>query len=302
MRKLVVFAFLATLPLTAQPFGKSDPGGFRHEVRASLWNWNNFYWSTEPQLERDMRAFGFEYRAAYRPQALRADVYGHLNYLNYDETARDDSYGGRIGIADFNPVREFNVYLDRGQNRQSFTAGNVVAQANVTTLGAEYRRAIGPAWMITSEAAYAQQRFDVESPRDNDYTTLGAGIRYRGFGWRFAPEVGYIVSHLATKGREEDYDDRQFYVQAEYMPHFVPDGRLYLNGRYGFKNRDYEVAPGDVNFGRTDDRPELSLVAAYRIRSNIQAIGYYAREDVRSTVPGQDFDYDLFTLTLSFGL
>ncbi|HEX2059422.1 MAG TPA: hypothetical protein VHK90_01650 [Thermoanaerobaculia bacterium] len=294
MKKLVLFVCLVALPLAAQPFGKSDPGTFRHEIRLSQWNWSNFYWATEPLLERDVRAIGLEYRTAYRPRNFEADVYAHLNYLNYDEQDRDDSYGVRVGLFSVTPVQEYNVYVDRGENRQSFTAGNVTAQASVTMLAGEYRRNLVPAWMITSEGVHSQQRFDVSTTRDSNYTSLGAGIRYRGFGWRFSPEVGYIVSSLDSSAGDED--DRGPYIQAEYMPHFVPDARLYLSGRYRFKDRDYSAG------GRTDDRPEWNFVASYRIRPRISAILYYGREDVNASVPDQDFDHDLLTLTLAWGL
>jgi hypothetical protein len=285
---------LAPHAASAQPIGQSAAGTFRSEARIQFWRFGNFTQTSDPRLEEDVNAFGLELRGAYHPRNVAFDVYGNVNYLNY-ATDRKDSYGVRVGALLDGEVNKFNVFVDHASNRATFDVGDTVATAAVTTLNGEYAHRFGD-WEPGVEATHERQRFDVGSTgQDNDFTGAGASIRYRGFGWKFSPSVGFFKGHRKSDDNEETYDDNSWHVQLVYIP--VP--RLYLSLQYRDRTRDYSTNnPLDTNFGRNDKRPQWSLVSSLKINPRFTGILYYSNEDVSSS-RGRSFQDDLVIVTLA---
>ena len=289
---------VAAAPLFSQPLGQSTPGTFRSEARIQFWRFGNFNQTSNASLEQDVNAFGLELRGAYQPVSSPFQIYGHVNYLNYDAD-RDDSVGVRAGTALDGEVNKFNVFIDHANNRATFDVGDTVSTATVTTLSGEYSRRIGD-WEPGFEATPDRQRFDVSSTgQDNEYTGIGANVRYRGFGWKFSPEVGFVNGKRKSDTAAESYDDDSWYAQLVYIP--VP--RLYLSLQYRDRTRDYTTnVPTDRNFRRNEDRPQWSLVSSLRINPRFTGILYYSNEDVSSSLPGRSFQDDLVIVSLAVKL
>jgi hypothetical protein len=302
IRLAVLLLLACALPLAAQPFGKSDPGSFRQEVRVSDWVFHNFNWATVQSQRQNVNAIGAEYRIAWHPNNFTPEVYGHLGYLNYDQSGRKASVSERLGIFHEGDIHQFNAYVDHASNRASYNVGNTVGQASVTSFAGEYYYRVVPSWDIGAAASTERQRFNVQTNLDNDYTLFSAGVRYRGFGWRIVPEVGYQKAHLSTDATDERYHDARWYGSIAWIPQFVPKNRLYLSARYGHGTRDYQTTvPFDSNVGRNDTRPQWSGVAVYRATDHLRGILYYTREDVTSSLPGRAFNYDVAIATIAYG-
>jgi hypothetical protein len=295
---LLAASLAVATPLVAQPLGVSEPGTFRSEARLQFWHFGNFNQTSDPALEQDVRALGLELRSAWHPDNVPFDVYAHVNYLNWDAD-RDDSYGVRVGAALDGEVHDFNVFLERAENRATFDVGDTVSNAAVTTLSGEYSRRYGD-WQPGVEATYERQRFDVaETGGDNDYKAAGANVRYRGFGWKFSPEAGFLIGERVSDNGEESYDEDVWYVQLVYVP--IP--RLYLSAQYRDRSRDYAVRdPFNRNFGRQDDRPQWSIVGSLKMTDRLTGLLYYSNEDAQSTRAGRDFQSDILILSLAVKL
>lgn len=298
-RHFLIAATLAVAaPLFSQPIGQSTPGTFRSEARIQFWRFGNFNQTSNASLEQDVNAFGLELRGAYQPVKSPFQVYGHLNYLNYDAD-RDDSVGVRVGASLDGEVNRFNVFLDHANNRATFDVGDTVATATVTTLSGEYSRRMGD-WEPGVEVTHDRQKFDVSSTgQDNEYTGAGASLRYRGFGWKFSPTVGFVKGKRTSDTSTESYNDDAWYAQVAYIP--VP--RLYLSLQYRNRTRDYTTnVPTERNFGRNEDRPQWSLVSSLRINPRFTGILYYSNEDVSSSLAGRSFQDDLVIVSLAVKL
>lgn len=293
---LVTIALLASAThVVAQPLGTSESGTYRTEARLQLWHFGNFNQVSDTALEQDVRALGLELRGAYHPDTVPFEVYAHVHYLNWDAD-RDDSYGVRVGAALDGDVHDFNVFLDRAENRATFDVGETAASAAVTTLSGEYSRRFGD-WQPGVEATYERQRFDVAATGgDNDYRAVGANVRYRGFGWKFSPEVGIVAGERVSDNDDESYDDDWWYTQLV----FVPIPRLYLSVQYRARTRDYTVQdPLHSNFRREDERPQWSVVSSLKMTDRLTGILYYSNEDAQSSRAGRDFQADILILTLA---
>lgn len=294
-------ALLIPSPLAAQPRGTSDPGGFRSEMRMQGYYFDNFFHSTNPAEERNVTALGSELRGAYRPGERPLEVFGHLSVVRYGVREVPESLGGRIGVRHDGAVHQWTAYLDRAENRPSFEVGNTFGSADVTTVSGAYAYRVVPEWEFGAEGIHQRQTFSAQNNRRNDYTALGASVRYRGFGWRFRPEIGLDSGRREVVNAAESYDTRDWYVQASYMP-VLPRDPLYLSLRYRDRNRAYTISdPGTRNFGRREVRGEWMLLADLRIAQNVNTWMYFTTENVDSSVPGGNFEVGFLLVGVTIG-
>ena len=291
---LLPVALLMSLPAFGQPSGSSDPGEFRSEARLQAFVFDNFFQASESALEQDVSALGTELRSAFQPAQVPFEMYGHVNYLHWDETDRKNSYGGRLGFAHDGEIHDFNVFVGGAFNRASVDIGDVVTTADVTTAAGEYSYRLGD-WQLGAEGMVEDYRFDDFAEQDGDYTSVGASVRYRGFGWKFSPRVGFTTTRLSMGESNESYKEPAWYAQLVFVPH----PRVYASIRYRDRDRSYSTTdPGDSNFGRKDDRPEWSSYGSVRLTERFSGTWYYSSQDVTSSRAGRDFDSSL----LIFGL
>lgn len=267
----------------------------RHEVRVQTLLFGNFFQATDPADEEDVTAFGSGYRLTYRPwEGRQTDFYGQLEYLTYSDIDRESSYGGRVGISHSDRVHTLEAFLDRAENRAAFDVGNRTAMANITTLNAEYGYRLNDLWQLGAEGTWEAQRFDVESDKENDYTALGASVRYRGFGYRFSPRIGYVVGQREVDNNADSYDDSYWYFQLSGMP----TDKIYLSARYRGRDRSYSPVIGQLR--REDDRAQWTAFANYRATQRLGLSMYYSQEATSSNLADHDFDTSFLVLGLTF--
>ncbi|HYI08016.1 MAG TPA: hypothetical protein VEK57_02990 [Thermoanaerobaculia bacterium] len=291
--------FVCTVPAFAQPIGKSQPGDFRSDIRLQGWVFGNFFYTADDNLKQDVAAYRTELRSAWRPGERPMDVYTHVNYLVYDVSDRDPSYGLRLGVAEETEQQNFNFFIDRAENRASVDVGDRLAVANVTMLGGEYARRITEDWQLGGEFVHERQRFSIESDQENDYTGLTASVRYRGFGYKFSPTVGYGVGRRSSADDAEDTEDDHWFAQVAVIPH----PRIYMSLRYRHGARDYLVdAPVSTNFRRHDDRPQWTFSSSVRVSDRVNGLVYFSRENMSSSVPNRDVETYYLILGVAIGL
>ena len=298
-------AVAVATPLLAQPRGTGGPGSFRSEVRLQGYRFGNFFYTSIKGTEEDVLAFGTEYRAAYRTRKRPAEVYAHASFLHYDHERLEDSFGGRLGLRYMGRINTFRTFVDRTVNRPSFEVGNVFAPADTTTFALEHAVRVSKNWELGAEGRRQVQAF--ESPqrlpsrlrRDNTFSSIGGAVRYRGFGYRYTPSIGFRHGNLRVRNFEESYGDRNWYLQMETIP---VDG-LYFSLRYGERSRDYTIGnPLSGNFGRQEGRGQVEFVTDYKPEGRVGYTLYYAREHVDSQRVNGDFTVQLVLLGVSIGL
>jgi hypothetical protein len=290
--------FCTTVSLTAQPLGRPNAPAFRQEIRFNSMLFGNFFQAPAGSgAEEDVRGLGAEYRAAYRAWK-DTDVYGHLNILDFDESGKKNSYGGRIGVLYDGERQDYNVYVDHGENRSTFDIAGATDTGDVTTIGGEYAFRVTDDWQLGAEAEHERQRFSVTHTRENDATSVGANVRYRGFGYKFMPEVGYVTGSRDVVDETESYDDSYWYVQ------FVssPTRRLYLSLNYRDRQRDYTTRDtGSSKFGAEETRGQWTASGSFRATDHVAYILYYTKEETSSSRVGRDFNTDYLLLAVSVG-
>lgn len=289
------------LPLSAQPRGRSTPGAFRSEMRILAYHFDNFFHSPRPADAENVTALGTELRAAFRPGQQPLEIFGHVSGTRYGVDEASNSYGARIGTSFDDERHEWIVFLDHAENRPSFEVANTFARADVTTLAGEYSYRLSRAWQAGGETALQRQTYDVESGRENSYKAVGANVRYRGFGYRIAPEAGFLLSNRDVEDDEESYDSFDKYLQVAYIPTMAGDP-LYVSLRYRMRDRSYTIGDrGSGNFGREENRGDWTALADYRLVEKVNVWVYYSTETIDSSLPGRDFNTGLLLAGITIG-
>jgi hypothetical protein len=295
---VATLAIALSTPALAQPRDRRDAGRFRSEVRLQGYVFGNFFQAADPDLEEDVSAAAIEYRAALRPWASPTDFYANVDFMRYENEQRPNTYGWRLGVQHSGDVHAYSAYVDRGENRASFEVGDTTATANITTLGGEYSYRITPDWQVGAEVLQERERYDVESSRENDFTAVGASVRYRGFGRSISPEVGFVSGNRDVVDPDDSYDDDYWYVRVVSSP--IP--RLYLSLRYRQRQREYTTSNvADSNFGRADERHGWVLTSNFQFTDRLGTLLYYTTEDVDTNRPGRDFDRSTLLLGVTYG-
>jgi hypothetical protein len=267
------------------------PKVFTSEVRLQWLAFGNFFEAGQGQPGENVDAVGAAYRGFYHGWR-RADLYGEVNTMKFTSIDRKRPFGLRAGARHEDEQQSFDVFLDRGLNRQAFDVGDRTAIATITTLSGEYARKVGRKWEVGGEAMREQQRFDVQTTSKNDYTRAGVSLRFRGFGYKFSPRVGYDLGQRSVENRVDTYDERYWYVQVTSLP----VSRIYLSLAYRAGQRTYTDNPDPL--AHHVSRPQWTGFASYKLTHNLNAAVYYSKDVSRSPLLYRRFQ----TSFLLFGL
>lgn len=273
-------------------------GPFRSEIRLTAAHFDNFYQASNRDLAETMNNGGFEYRAAYRPKGTRTDYYGHANYTWWNGRDLVASYGGRLGIARESDLQDYNVFIQRNENRPSFEVGNTYARADTTVLYGEYSYRVKPDWEVGGEATLERQTYEADARRNNDFRGAGASVRYRGFGDIVSPKVGFFKGTREVQRSEENYKSDDYYL--ELVTEAIPNTWASLG--YHSQGKNYSVRDTlSENFHREESGPEISLTVSYRSRPRVNWTMYYSRNTNESNVANNDFTTNFILFGVSYG-
>jgi hypothetical protein len=263
---------------------------FRSEVRLQGVLFTNFFQAQNGAPSKDVTAMLAGYRGIFRPHGTTTDIYGDVSFMRFLNIDRQNPISLRLGARYDGPVHGYNVFVDRGSHRPSFEVAGRTALATVTTLDATYTYKIGTKWQLAAEGLRENQRFDVESNQRNDYTRESLAMRYRGFGWKFTPYVGYAVGKRDVVDRSQSYSENYPFLGFTASP----DVNTYIEASIRPANRRYDPAFATVGaFTRSERRPQFSGFGAYRITPKVSATLYYSHDVSRSAVAYRNFRQDL---------
>ncbi len=288
-----------TPTVTVPPPAATQPRLFRSELRLSGITFSNFFQVADDEGRERVNAIITQYRGTLKPWAQRPlEFFGHVDFQRYVNLQRENSYGGGVGMNYNGERHQLGAFLDRGENRAAFDVGDQTAIANVTIFGLDYSFRPNKVWEIELDASREAQRFSVETGNENDYDALGGGVRYRGFGYKFHPRVGYVVTRRDSRNDSDSFDGNYWYLGFVSAPH----RRVYLSLAWRQHTRDYSTSnPASANFGREDDRGQLVFAGVVRVTDRIGLSSYYSRESVDSTRAGRDFSGDYLILGVNYG-
>ena len=287
-----------TTTVTVPPPAAQQPRVFRSELRMSVITFSNFFQVPEGQSSDRVNAAIAQYRGYLKPWGKRPlEFFGHVDFQRYTNLQRENSYGGGVGANYNGEVHQWGVFLDRGENRAAFDVGDQTAIANVTIFGVDYAFRPNEKWEFELDASRESQRFSVQTGNENDYTALGTGVRYRGFGYKFHPRVGYVTTQRDSKNDSDSFDGNYWYIGFVSAPH----RRVYLSAAWRQHTRDYTTDnPASSNFGREDDRGQLVFAGVVRLTDRVGLSSYYSHESVDSSRAGRDFSGDYLILGVNY--
>jgi hypothetical protein len=179
-----------------------------------------------------------------------------------------------------------------------FDVGDEFDRANVVRLAGEYGYRVTEDWQVTGLAELRREAFDQTTGKDNDFVSGGAALRYRGWGYAFSPELGVELGERDADDPNEDHDQRDLWLKIR----SIPFDDLYLSLRFRVRDREYTVGdPAASNFGREDDRRDVTLAADYTLLDWLGINGYVAYEDADSTKETRVYEWLLAGVGVTFG-
>lgn len=170
-------------------------------------------------------------------------------------------------------------------NRPAFDVGDTLGSADVRRADARYGYRVGGEWEPIAFAGWQHEDYDFAGGRDNDFSWIGAGLRYRGLGRRFVPEVGVSRGWRDAIDDEDDHGQKEIYFRVRSA---VSDA-VALGARYRYRDRDYSRATV-AGAPREDHRHQVMLTGDWFPLQHAGLGLYYTWEDARSTRASRTFD------------
>lgn len=300
---LSLLLILAGTPLLAQTTDRDEEQSVPtwDDQRVQFWIrgqgmlFGNFFQATEGSAEEDVSALLGEIGASVLLGNSPVRLYGLGNYLSYDDESLDASPAFRVGLRSEGKPHSFHIYGEQLIDRPSFDVGDEFDTGDITNFVAEYAFRFSD-WQLGVEGEVQQQEYEISSDRDNDFSAVGANIRYRG-SRVFSPEIGFKTGERDVDDPLLSYDQDEMYLQIR----SAATSKLYLSFRVRQRDRGYTTTDVDAsNFGREDDRRQLSGSADYSFTDNWILNLYGSHESVDVNLPDRDFDTSLLAAGLTF--
>lgn len=273
----------------------------RLDVELSLFpmRFDNFFQAPDGAPQEDIDAGRVEARIAYRllsdrPLALTAEA----GYTAYGQ-GLDDSPSVGIGLESQGRPHEWALGAAFRVDQPVFDVGDELEQADILALAGDYGYRLGDDWELHALGEWTHQSFEIIDRKNNDLWGLGGAVRYRGWGYAFSPEIGFLTGERDVDDPTEDHDQQDVWLKVR----SIPVDPIYLSLRYRVRSRDYETDDLQAsNFGREDDRDQWTLAADYRITPRWTANLYVDYLDAESTKESRTFDTTLFGLGVTWDL
>lgn len=253
------------------------PVTFQMHVRLSGSYFDNFFHVPSSGPETNLLASTAEARLLLRIENPRAHVYARVSGTAFDGYEPSKAV---LGGFDWSGARH-SVEATAGyqQRNPRLHVGDQPGFANVRHGTAAYGL-VGPGRLqLSALAHYYDVALNAEAA-DNRFYGAGGALRYRGFGYRFAPEVGAMRSRWDAPREADAYDEHMFWLSLR----AVPAAPLYLHTRYRRGMRVYVTGDPDAgNFEREDARHHVTLTWDLKLNRRLAWGGYYTYEEVHST-------------------
>lgn len=300
MRKSALCCSLLPILASTSLAAPAPPKPPRVEWQARLGGlyFDNFFQAAEGLPEENVLAASLEGRLTARVHEDKPlEAYVEADLIVYE--GFDPSAGITLGLRQEGKPGAFDVSAQYLGGRPSREIQDEFDRANVRALNGEYSHRIGDDFQVSALAEFRHETFDLSPDKANDVYSLGGALRYRGFGWRFSPEIGLRLGGRGARDDNEDLSQRELFVRLR----FNPTEAVHVTLRYRRRGRDYSIEnPGASNFGREDTRTQWTLTGDWRRSKSMTWNLYYALEDSDSTRSSGVFQTQLLALgvTLRF--
>lgn len=275
----------AALVGTAMPARAQDPAPVEAQVRFNATFNDNFFQAAQNAPTDSIWARAFEARVSRRNTGREElTPFGRFEFVSYSAL---DPAGALFGGVRREAGRSAYVVEGGYQwNRPRFEVGDEFERADIAGIDAEYAARVTPAVELKALGELFHEGYELRAVKNNNQYNLGGALRYRGFGSDFSPEVGWLWGRRDANDQNEDYNQRQLYIQVRSAA--VPS--TYLSVRFRRRFRDYSGdLPGASNFGREDRRYQWTaygdITAARHVIVNLS----YWHEHADSTRVAREF-------------
>jgi hypothetical protein len=218
-------------------------------------------------------------------------VYGLADQTTYSAFDASRLLGAGLELRD--RPHSLRLYARRRFKRPAFFIGDELDTYGIFRVNGEYAHRLTREYELKGLFDYYRQSYDMTKGLNNKTLFWGGAVRYRGFGYRFSPELGF------RRGRQDTADDHGDYSQKELLVtvRSVATPTIYLSVRYRYRSRNYDTTlPGSRNFERHDSRHAVRALATIRTGELLLWDVYFSRENADSLRLTRIF------ITTTFGL
>lgn len=253
---------------------------------------DNFFQAPDGSPEEDVAGATLEGGLSLALQERRPlRAYAEGDYTLYHDL--DPSAGIRAGVRLEERKQSFDLAVQYLANRPSREVRDEFDRADTLSVYGEYSHRVHEDFELTALAELRHETLELSADKDNDVYGLGGAVRYRGFGSKFSPEVGFRLGGRDVVDDNEDISQRELFLRLRW----VPAPPFYLTCRYRHRSRDYSIAdPAASNFGREDARDQLVATADWRRGKALVFNLYYALEDSDSSRSTGNFTTQMLSL------
>ncbi len=219
-------------------------------------------------------------------------ILGQVGYLDYSK-GLEPSWSTKGKIEGKSGVHSTLISVQYRDNVPNANTGDGIRTANVYEVQGRYSYRLQKVWQLSVLGDYQQQH--VQSSSNNQLYLLGVAVRYRGWGSIFSPEFGVKFGERLSGDVNNEHAQRDTWIKIV----SAPSSSLYLSTRLRHRKRDYDTSsPLDSNFGRDDERWQLTIGGEYKFNKMFSMDLYYANQDANSSRASRTFD----TSTLILGV
>jgi hypothetical protein len=267
---------------------------FEMHMRLSGYYSDNFFQAPNGGTPTDMLATTAEARILMRARRPRLNVHARAHRTEFQGFAPSVA---ALGGFDWSG-RRHSLQASGGYQRRSprLGVGDETAFANTVHAAGAYGVGL-PGRLQVSVLGHYYDIYSNARATHSQYYGAGGALRFRGFGFRFSPEVGRTDSRWVTPSASDQYGEQTRWVTLR----AVPLARVYLDARYREDMRSYTIGDrGSSNFGREDRRAQWTIASDVRLTRRLWWGMYYTHEDGRSTRPGRTFATQSITSGLAY--
>jgi len=258
----------------------------------------NFFEAPDGAPQEDVGVGKVELKIIGRPSS-NWRLFAGLTHWEYYDLDLGSSDRGTAGIRFEGNSHRFDLEAILADSKPSVSVGDEFDRSDSTRLRARYSYRIQRDWELGIRGFFGEESFDLSPRKDSDISSVGAFVRYRGFGSKFSPEVGFDLGERDVIDPNEDYEQEDLILRLRSSP----TRRLYLSLRLRERRREYSTSdPTARNFNRQDDRTQLALTAVCEISRHFSLSLYATNQDAESTKASRNFDSQLVSFWLTLRL
>ena len=214
----------------------------------------------------------------------------------YDEFPSTTSYGA--GLRYEGRRHSFDVSARFSRNRRALDLDETFEAADMFLNQAVYAlRSKRWEWRLIGQ--FIDQEFDETSRNDGRFYIGQTSLLYRGFGRKFAPEIGTAWARRDAVTESQNYAEQDIYLKLRFSPIRLLAFQASVRDRY----RSYDTPdPLSSNFGRQDTRRRWTLRSRVLITRKVAWQLTYSRQEGDSTREGRAFTSNDFSSGISLKL